>query len=216
MAHWVAEIGKLVFLAQSFSQYRNLGLHSQIGWAVSKTLLGALVWSLFYIFSISYNNFSDVSNSCFSSSLTWSQLTCLYFLMQRILPKASWGPVVSEQNYTFFFLKIHFPSAWFLHVICVLYHFFGKMNTLTSGLLLYSYACPWHILELQRALCCSGISALPTCRMMFCVSSGGCIWNLFLQVLMMVMSMTQSRSQRPFGEDITSWTLKSSSCSIII
>lgn len=120
MAHWVAETGKQVFLAQSFSQSRNLGLHSQIGWAVSKTLVGVLVWSLFYIFSISYNNFSDVSNSCFSSSLTWSQLTCLYFLMQRILPKASWGPVVSEQNNTFFSWKSisHQPDSCMLYLFC--------------------------------------------------------------------------------------------------
>lgn len=114
------------------------------------------------------------------------------------------------------FLKIHFTSAWFLHVIAVLYYFFGKINTLTSGLLLYSYVCPWHMLELQRALWCSGTTAFSTCRMMFCVSSSRCIWNLFLQALMMVMSMTQSRLQRPFREDITSQTLKSPSCSIII
>lgn len=67
-----------------------------------------------------------------------------------------------------FFLKIHFTSAWFLHVISILYHFLGKINTLTTGLLLYSYANPWHMLELPRALFCSGTSALSTCRMMFC------------------------------------------------
>lgn len=200
------------FLEQSFSQYCNLGLHSQICWAVSKTLVGVLVWSLFMYFLL------PVTFRCFLF-LILSYLKPTYMSLFFNAENSSQGfsrTICWWTELHIFFLKIHFTSTWFLHVISVLYHFFGKINTLTSGLLLYSYTCSWHMLELQRALCCSGITALSTCRMMFCVSSGGCIWNLFLQALMMVMSMTQSRLQRPFGEDITSWTLKSSSCSTII
>lgn len=187
MAHWVAGIGKWVFLEQSFSQHCNLGLHSQICWAVSKTLAGVLVWSLFiyFLLPITFRWFQLLF-------LIFSYLKPTYMSLFFNAENSSQGFLRTSCGWTelhIFFLKIHFKSAWFLHVVSVLYHFFDKINTLISGLLLYSYACPWHVLELQRALWCFGTTALPTCRMIFCVSSGGCIWNLFLQALM-VMSMT--------------------------
>lgn len=190
MAHGVTEVGKWVFLAQNFSQHCpcNLGLHSQICWSVSKTLVGVLVWSPFIYFLL------PVTFRCFQLLfLILSYLKPTYMSLFFYVENSSQGFSRTSCRWTelhIFFLKIHFTSAWFLHVVSVLYYFFGKINTLTSGLLLYSYACPWHMLELQRALCCSGTTALSTCRMMFCVSSGRCIWNLFLQALMMVMSMT--------------------------
>lgn len=147
MAHWVAEVGKWVFWNKSFSQNHNLGLHSQISWAVSKTLVGVLVWSLFMHFLLS------ITFRCFQL------LFLIFFYLEPTYMSLSFNAENSSQGFSrtscgwtelhIFSLKLHFTSAWFLHVISALYQFFGKINTLTSGLLLYSYACPWHMLELQ-------------------------------------------------------------------
>lgn len=124
--------------------------------------------------------------------------------------RTSWGWI---KLCIFLLQKIHFTSSRILHFISAPHYLHRKLITLTNGLLFYSQASPWRMLELEAretgVLCRIRIPL--TCNTTICISSCKCIWNPFLQALMMI-AMIQSRLQRPFREEITSWTLKSSSC----
>lgn len=127
MADGVAQVGKWVFLAQNFSQHCtcNLGLHSQICWSVSKTLVGVLVWSPFIYFLL------PITFRCFQLLfLILSYLKPTYMSLFFYVENSSQGFSRTSCRWTelhIFFLKIHFTSAWFLHVVAVLYYFFGKL-----------------------------------------------------------------------------------------
>lgn len=141
-----------LFWHRIFSQYHTcyLGLQSPICWAVSFMDLGG--------------SSSVISFDTFSITYDFQVLPTL--ISHVFLPEANLRHVFifnvenSSQGFsrtscrwtelcTFLILKIHFTSAWFLHFICAPYYFYGKVTTLTNGLLLYSYAHPWHMLELQ-------------------------------------------------------------------
>lgn len=138
-----------LFWPRFFSQYNRcyLGLQSQICWAVSFKDLGG---------SSSVISFDPCS--------TTYDFQMLPTLISHLLPEAILQHVYSVENSsqgfsrtscdwtelcTFLILKIHFTSAWFFHFISVLFYFYGKLNTLTNGLLLYSHVHPWHTLEIQ-------------------------------------------------------------------